>query len=221
MSEQSAPKKPALTRKLQIGHVNICHLQNKVHDVCALLNNDRSSCIHILGLSETHPPKDINKNILKIPGYFFIKRKPKAPGHHGMGMYIHDSVWPLIKRRKDLESKDVECMWIEFRPNVAARPVLIGYVYRNPKSPVLSWSDDFVHMMDRVNQLQSDIVLQGDFNLNVLNTTPLHWKSTCSILGLHQLISEPTRVATSSSTLIDHIYTNNTFKIFDANLFFT
>ena len=141
MIPSSVSKTSQHYRKLQVGHVNVYHLQNKVHDVCALLN-EKSSCIHILGLSETRLPTDINKEFLNIPGYAFKKRKAKVSGHLGMGMYIHNSIWPLVKRRKDLESKNVESMWLEFRPHTAARPVYIGYVYRRPKSPDI-WYDDF------------------------------------------------------------------------------
>ena len=58
-------------------------------------------------------------------------------------------------------------------------------------------------MMDKVSEGDSDIVLLGDFNIELLKSQPA-WESTTSLFGLHQLIN-----CATSATLLDHIYTNN------------
>jgi hypothetical protein len=57
----------------------------------------------------------------------------------------------------------------------------------------------------------------GDFNLDLQKPQP-SWESTFSIYGLNQLVNEPTRVTPTSSTLLDHIYTNNDNKIVNVRL---
>ena len=54
----------------------------------------------------------------------------------------------------------------------------------------------------------------GDFNKNLLNQhKDLEWENFATSLGFSQLVCEPTRVTDTSSTLIDHIYSN-----FDENI---
>ena len=77
---------------------------------------------------------------------------PRRDGAHrgqtGMGLYVHHSIVHTTKRRADLESERVECMWVEIKhsPSSAA---LAGYVYSNP-AVSYAWFDDFVKMMDMV-----------------------------------------------------------------------
>ena len=55
-----------------------------------------------------------------------------------------------------------------------------------------------------------EIILLGDFNKNLLeDNLDKEWQNLTLSLGLTQLISQPTRVTSSSKTLIDHIYTSN------------
>ena len=63
-------------------------------------------------------------------------------------------------------------------------------------------------MMDKVNEGNSNIVLLGDFNIDLLKSQS-SWDSTTSLFGLHQLINCATRITQTSATLLDHIYTNN------------
>ena len=76
-----------MERNVQFGHVNIYHLENKLHDVCTLLQQHD---IHILGITETrlsgykHSTESIS-----LPNYTFYRRDAVFPGHTGIGAYIH------------------------------------------------------------------------------------------------------------------------------------
>ena len=209
---QTVYKKHHATNGLRIGHTNVYHVSNKIHDVCMLLTEPE--CIHILGLSETRLDSNIQDEALRIPSYSFIRKDATRFGQTGMGIYVHDSVLASVKRRKDLENDNVECLWIEYRCSLTGPMSLIGFVYRNPASHY-SWYDDFVHMMDGVQQLKTDIVLFGDFNIDLLKQTPVSWDLTTSLFNLHQMVSKPTRITPTSSTLLDHIYTNNMQMVSD------
>ena len=64
--------------------------------------------------------------------------------------------------------------------------------------------------MDIVINEDKEFVLLGDLNKNLLNEEiDRDWGNFIMSLGLTQLVSEPTRVTKDSTTLIDHIYTNN------------
>ena len=64
--------------------------------------------------------------------------------------------------------------------------------------------------MDIVINEDKEFVLLGGLNKNLLNEEiDRDWGNFIMSLGLTQLVSEPTRVTKVSTTLIDHIYTNN------------
>ena len=190
---------------VQIGHLNVYHLPNKIADVCLLLN--RKPKIHILGLSETWVNSKHSDEILSIPNYQIIRQDSTQSGHTGLAVYIHDSMYPFIRRRPDLEIKDIECIWIEIKCSMSS-PLLLGYLYRHPDS-TNEWLDNFVQMMDTVQLCNRNILLQGDLNFNLL-APQTSWQSTFSLFGLTQIVNKPTRIASTSTSLLDHIYTNNT-----------
>ena len=88
--------------------------------------------------------------------------------------YIHQCIKTFTKRRNDLESEKVECMWVEIK-HLASPAVLVGDVYRNPAA-THPWFDDFVQMMDKVCESNPNIVLLGDFNIDLLKPQPT-WSS--------------------------------------------
>ncbi|MGB5437968.1 MAG: endonuclease/exonuclease/phosphatase family protein, partial [Maribacter sp.] len=190
---------------LQVGHLNVYHLVNKVPDVCVLLNQS-SQPVHVFGMSETRLDSRIADTLIYIPQYSVLRRDSAKKNHTGIAVYIHDSISNFATRRTELEDENIECIWIEVKHGKSS-PLLIGYVYRNP-AETSSWSEDFIQMMDKVKSRNKDIVLLGDFNIN-LNNAQTIWNSTTTLLGLHQLVLNPTRITDTTATLIDHIYTDN------------
>ena len=89
-------------------------------------------------------------------------------------------------------------------------------MYRHPDLKD-DWLDNFVQMMAKVPLTKCNIVMLGDFNFNMLKPQPA-WKSTFTLFGLNQLVDKPTRVSSTSATLLDHIYTNNTALFSDVHV---
>ena len=189
----------------QIGHLNVYHLFNKVADVTVLLNEPQN--IHILGLSETRLDNRITNEMLSIPHYKIIRKDATHPGETGLAMYIHDSLFQYTYRRKDLESSAIECIWVELK-YTKFPPMLLGFIYRNPASSY-SWIQHFDHMMDNIISKNQNILLLGDLNFDLLKPQTT-WEPTIAQFGLTQRVQKATRVTATSSTLLDHIYTNNT-----------
>ena len=141
-----------------------------------------------------------------IPNYSILRRDATYQGETGLALYVHRSILPSTTRRTDLESSHVESLWVEIKVSKSP-PLLVGYVYRNPNA-TYAWYDEFVTMMDKVADSKNNILLLGDFNIDLFKPHSA-WESTVSLLGLNQLVTTPTRITCSSNTLIDHIYTNN------------
>ena len=200
------------TKQLKLGHLNIYFIQQKLHDVYSIIDENK---LDIFGLSETKLTETHPDNFLNITNYSFFRKNKKSLGETGLLVYYKQCLEPYIKRRTDLENFHIECIWIEIKfPH--SPPILICNLYRNGKSDD-SWFQNFADMMDKIKITNHEIILLGDFNINLFNSHP-YWESILDIYNLKQQIHNPTRVCDSTSTLIDHIYTNSESKISNANV---
>ena len=179
----------------------------KFSEITSLLTDPVNSKLHVFGMSETKLKEHKLNEVFKIPGYQLPFRKDnKTNGGGGIIVYVRDGI--LAKRRKDLETNDISCLWIEICPKIG-KSFLVGNMYRPPDSRI-EFNDRFEEFIDVVSNQNKEFILLGDFNRNLLNPEiDRDWGNFTSSLGLTQLISEPTRVTHESQTLIDHIYTNN------------
>ena len=186
-----------------MGHLNIYHLPQKITDLCVLLNKPES--FRIFGVTESRLKPHIPDSAINIPNFSITRRDPVSRGETGIAVYIHNSIQDVVSRRIDLETQEVECVWLELK-TPKSPSLLIGYLYRNPAA-TFEWYDNFLDMCEKVCARNADVLLMGDFNIDMLK--PHHaWECTITLLGLHQMVNSPTRVTATTSTLIDHVYTN-------------
>ena len=162
--------------------------------------------VHLFGISESRLDARITDNLISINDYTVLRRDSGYPLHTGLALYVHKSIENSFRRRLDLEIEAIECIWVEINDS-KTKPLLVGYVHRNPASSQ-GWPDDFISMMDKVTECNANNLLLGDFNIDLFKQPPA-WNNTTALVGLEQLVEEATRVTKSSATLIDHICTNN------------
>jgi hypothetical protein len=194
---------------LRVGHLNICHLINKMTDVSRIINNNDKP-FHIFGFSESWTNSCISDNSISIPGYSIVRRNPDRPQETGIVIYIQKNV--SYKIRHDLSHPSIESLWLEIQShNKSAESLLIGFLYRHPKSNS-NWYDDYCDMMDTVWLLKKEILLLGDLNIDLFQSHT-QWRNIITSFNLHQCVTLPTRVTSKSSTLLDHIYSSNTSSI--------
>jgi hypothetical protein len=116
-------------------------------------------------------------------------------------------------RRHDLEIQGVECIWVEIVSKT--KRFLYGTYYRPPNTSTLQHSliEDSINLA--VDSGIPNIIITGDFNINMLNSTASRKLISLSQqLSLTQLISEPTHFTESSNSLIDIILTSNPLFIY-------
>ena len=195
---------------LRIAHLNINHAVNKISDISSLLSNHRKP-FHILGLTESRLTEHIGDADIHIPGYNIIRNDPTKDKETGILVYVNESV--TFKRLYHLQNFGVESIWIEVKLR-RNPPILVGFCYRNPAER-LNWVDKFGSMMDVVSLEPKEIILLGDFNIDLTKENN-KWNQTINFLSLSQLIKSPTRVTTNSQTLIDHVYVSNENNITEA-----
>ena len=198
---------------LRVGHLNINHMINKLTEVSSILANAGKS-FHIFGFSECHFPPGVSKDDISFPGYEPVRNKPTHDLETGLLMYIHQSI--RFNRIKSLEQHNVETLWIEIQMKYS-KPFLLCFLYRNPAEKRVDWIDRFISMMDKAYDYSKDIIVLGDFNMDLLKENS-HWNLTYKSYGLSQLIQSPTRVAKGSKTLIDHLYVTDPKTIIETSV---
>ena len=125
---------------LRVGHLNVYHLYNKVHDVCNFLQSQSSSEYHLFGVTESRLDFRITDHSISIPDYHIIRRDPQLPGQTGIAVYVRQSVQAITHRRKDLENVKIECVWLEVKPHAHGPSLFVCYLYRNP-AVTFEWYD--------------------------------------------------------------------------------
>ena len=199
---------------INVCHLNVNHLYNKTVNVTQMIFSQNHT-IHILGITESMLDDRMDDLDIAINNYTILRRDASFDLHRGIAVYIHNSVYPNVKRRLDLETAEIESLWLEIDQK-KADPSLICFVYRNPDEPA-GWRDNFENMFCGVRNNNYTLQILGDFNID-LNKPQLLWNSTVLQLGLEQIITDNTRVNPISQTLIDHIYTNNKEVITDSGV---
>ena len=90
---------------LRVGHLNVYHIQKKIHDLNVFLESHQ--LFHLFGLSETRLKSHIPSEGLSLPHYSLIRKDAARSQHTGLVVYIHSSVSKIVRRRPDLESEAV------------------------------------------------------------------------------------------------------------------
>ena len=89
-----------------------------------------------------------------------------------------------------------------------SKPFLICTVYRPPSS-CSEWIDLFEKEVSVAQTTGSEIILMGDFNIDIEPCSNNKWLSLIQLFDLSQLVKEPTRITESTTSIIDHAYTSD------------
>ena len=108
-----AKKLPSVTLAfLKVGHLNARSLNmvQKFEEIASIILNED---FKIFALSETWLNSSIPSDLFRIPGYCPLFRLDRSDGRHagGVGLYVSSEFVP--KRRRDLESPELELKWVE------------------------------------------------------------------------------------------------------------
>ena len=205
-------------QQINIAYLNFYHLCNKVTSINVLLTSTLKGT-HIMGIGESRLKDFMDDKQLHIENYSIIRRDKTHDNHTGIAAYIHNSIYHNVKRRSDLDHKDIECLWVELIQEKSI-PSLICFLYRNPedKGKALSeWQTKFQEMIEKIPHKNYELQILGDLNIDLHLKQP-DWDAITTQLGLEQLIQETTRETITKISLIDHIYTNTRSKIINTKV---
>ena len=188
---------------LKIGHINVRSLLPKIDQIRYVISkcNFDIFCINESWLDDTILPHEYG-----VDGYSDVA---KHRNRHGGGVIIYVKNCISFKKRSDLETDILECLWIEFTYD--KKPALLCSMYRPPSACTTYYN----HMLDCIEKACLEdkfTVITGDLNFNyVLDETlcknPLHLIETSN--ELKQLVDSYTRVTPTCKSLIDVILSSH------------
>ena len=209
-------------RGLHMAHININSLLPKVDELRAIAASTKLS---IIGVTETKLDDTIKNSEVDIEGYTILRKDRNRRGG-GVACYVRSD---LCHNTHDKISEDLECVVLDILlPNT--KQFIVGIFYRPPDEN--NFLEKFAKLLTPLDLNDKELYLLGDFNINTfcnnenlfkLNKNALRkeqyttlqkqYIELCSLFSLKQIIEEPTRTTSTSSTLIDHILTNYKQKV--------
>ena len=207
ISDETVANLRLCKKGMNMGFLNIQGLSSKFSEIQILLTSEENKNLHIFSMCESKLNNSKLTSAFKVQGFHLPFRKDNHTNcGGGILVYVKDHI--MAKRREDLESNDIACLWLEISPS-KGKSFLLGSLYRNPTERV-EWMDRFEQFFENVLNEGKEIILLGDFNKDLLNPNAhREWLVLTESLGLSQLVTQPTRVTTNTSTLIDHIYSSH------------
>ncbi len=159
-----------------------------------------------------------NTELQTLQGYTqqaCIRRKRVRGG--GASIYIHSSI--PFKDRKNLRfnHKHYETVFIEVNKRVfsTTRNIIIGAIYRPPSGCMRSFNIELESLLTTIQNEKKYAYIQGDLNINTMyenfDNRPMALKFSNLFKSFYYqklIIDKPTRVTTTTASLIDNIYTN-------------
>ena len=83
----------------------------------------------------------------------------------------------------------------------------------------IEWYDLFETELNSTFLITQKVIILGDLNIDFLKDVPKRWSELYYSFSLYQVVNQPTRTTSTSSTLIDHIYVNKPEYVQDSKVF--
>ena len=177
------------------------------------LHGDQFS-FDIIGISEVFNCE--NDKRLSIPGYHDVLTRCRHNGHRGgVALFIKENI--QYKIREDISvfiPHIFESLFIEINTHEGNKSI-IGVIYRPnsaPKADLDIFTTTLQDIMNIINTERRHSIIMGDMNIDLFksdtHTKTNEYLESLFTLGFSPVITLPTRLTSSSATLIDHIYTN-------------
>ena len=192
-------------------HLNIASLQFHFEELKILLQLLNYS-FDIIAISESKIQKGINPvKDIELPNYEYL-HTPTESAKGGTLIYISKKL--VFKPRTDLEiyqAKELESTFTEIiMPK--GKNLIVGCVYKHPTIDPKQFSNLLIPLFEKIKKEKKPVYITGDFNIDLLKIeTNKHTGEYFDLLtnnNLMPLITLPTRITSSSKTLIDNILYN-------------
>ena len=152
-----------------------------------------------------------NSDLFNIHGYHFISNSREHKLGGGGGLYIQSDM--SFKPRIDLQSSGnslYESFFVEIL-HPYGKNIIVGCLYRPPDASLNYFNRSVEDILTAISFENKLSYIMGDFNISILNShsrQPTNeFINLMTSNSLYPLISKPTRITSSTATLIDNIFT--------------
>ena len=205
---------------LSLLHLNVRSMRNKFDSILNYLNS-LAHDFSVIALTETWL-NDNDDETFQLPGYNLTQLNRNNKNGGGICVFTKENL--KIKPRTDLtienDSKNIESLFIEII-NENYKNVIIGTIYRPPNNKFRDFECDLKDILSKLDKKNKPCYIMGDFNIDLLKYNKCNFSNQFfnqfSSSGYRPLITRPTRITSSSATLIDNIFTNNLLGIENLN----
>ena len=163
LSLNSWPSGPGL----RIGYLHINNARNKIDDIVTILHNSGNH-FHVFCFAESRLSSQVADSEMQVAGCNILCLDPTGLKTTGLLLYFASSMNCI--RLHGLETHGVESMWLKVSIK-HSKPFLVGFVYRNPAKSI-DWLERFNSFMDDVIMMNREVILFGDFNIDLLKSKP-------------------------------------------------
>ena len=199
-----------------IFHINSRSFCKNFDNIHELLSSFEDKPFSVISMSETWYKPD-NSNIINLENYnlHHTARQDRRSG--GAAIYVHNSLSFRIRNDLNLiqnrtnELDHCESVFIEIiLPN--KKNIIVGNIYRAHRTNTVSFLHDLNACLSKVSIENKPCYISGDFNFDLLkfdlNDTINDFLSKFYDHNMFPLIDRPTRITSSSATLLDNIFCN-------------
>jgi len=192
-------------------HLNIASLQYHINELRTLLSLIGHP-FDVICITETRLHDDKPLSNIQIDGYDFV-HTPTSTRCGGAGIYIKSSYeYDQLKNYSVCHENISESIFIEVK-NPHKKNLTIGCIYRH-HTPIQTFISEFLNpTLTKITKSKKVFALLGDFNVDLskygTHADTESFYDLISANGFRPLILQPTRVTSTSATLIDNIFINN------------
>ena len=205
---------PHMTKynNINILHLNIQSLPakfDKLNHFIAHMDT-KGICFDAILLCETFLHQ-YNSDLYNINGYNLVYKNRTNMIRGGVAIYIRDSI--SFKIRDDISTfveGEFESLFIE--ATIMKMKIIIGEIYRTPGSNANTSVEHFETILNRLKN-EKHVIIGTDQNFDLLKID--NHAQTSELFNnfvsnsFIPAITKPTRITSTSATLIDNIYVNN------------
>ena len=191
---------------LLVGHLNARSVPKHIYEMERILHE---TDFDVVCVSETFLKLHTPKNLCNIAGFKFFRKDRSTSAGGGVGIFIKENLNPKLIKLPQNHSQP-EMLFVEIQTK--SGKVAVGTIYKAPKIPYGVFAT-IQENLAFVSTKYNHTIIAGDFNINLLEPESLPTRffqlNVTEPLGLTQIIDKPTRVTSSTSTLLDLLLVSN------------
>lgn len=188
---------------MRIGHLNAQSIKSCIDEAGEII---KAADFDLMGICETWLDTNTPKVLYEIADYKIIRNDRAIGTHGGVAIYLKKHIKSKIVG-KSLGETRIEYLYLQIDLRGSKLVVCIFYI---PDTPSVSEMKEFENLFTDVGSKYDNILVMGDFNVNLLSDTPTSrsFKQILTCLDLTFYENGPTR----KNSLLDLIILRNGSK---------